>query len=62
MISGLLLHLGIYVFMMIYDFQILFIILYPLFLTNEQLINFFDKFKLFFNSLLSKYILRKNEL
>ena len=36
LISGLSLHLGIYVFMMIYDFEILFMMVYGFFLTNKE--------------------------
>ncbi len=36
LISGILLHLGIYFFMLIYDFEILFIMTYGFFLTNSE--------------------------
>ena len=36
LISGILMHLGIYFFMMIYDFEILFIMIYGFFVTNEE--------------------------
>ncbi len=36
LVSGILLHLGIYFFMMIYDFEILFIMTYGFFLSNEE--------------------------
>jgi hypothetical protein len=35
-VSGILLHLGIYVFMMIYDFQTVFIAVYGFFITNSE--------------------------
>lgn len=43
LLSGIGLHLGIYFFMMIYDFEILFIMIYGFFLTNQEwthIINF----------------------
>lgn len=43
--SGIFLHLGIYFFMMIYDFEILFIMIYGFFLTNEEWDNIFLKTK-----------------
>lgn len=36
LISGLSLHIGIYLFMMIYDFEILFMMVYGFFLTNQE--------------------------
>ncbi|WP_334124784.1 hypothetical protein [Empedobacter brevis] len=36
LISGIFLHLGIYFFMMIYDFEILFIMIYGFFITNSE--------------------------
>ncbi len=35
-VSGILLHLGIYIFMMIYDFQTVFIAVYGFFITNSE--------------------------
>jgi len=52
MIIGILLHLGIFFFMMLYDFQIFFITIYGFFITNQEwkiLINKFYKFKTFKN-------------
>ena len=53
MIGGILLHLGIAVFMMLYDFQLLFIAVYGFFISNEMWLNvhskvvsFFRKYKL----------------
>jgi hypothetical protein len=36
MLAGVLLHIGIYVFMMIYDFQLIFLSTYGFFLSNEE--------------------------
>lgn len=44
MIAGILMHLGIYFFMMIYDFQILFIMIYGFFITNQQWEVLFNKY------------------
>jgi hypothetical protein len=43
LISGILMHLGIYFFMMIYDFEILFIMIYGFFISNEKWFNFINK-------------------
>ena len=48
LITGLLFHLCIYVFLMIYGFQIVFILIYGLFLPNQQLLDFARKCKTFF--------------
>lgn len=42
-ISGISLHLGIYIFMMIHDFQFVFMMIYPLFFTNQELLTFWGK-------------------
>jgi hypothetical protein len=42
-ISGIGLHLGIYVFMMIHDFEILFLMIYPFFFSSKQLQRFYSK-------------------
>ena len=53
LIGGILLHLGIAVFMMLYDFQLLFIAVYGFFISNEtwlnvhsKVVSFFSKYKL----------------
>lgn len=43
LVAGVLLHLGIYLTMMIYDFQILFIIIYGFFLKDEIFEYFYQK-------------------
>ena len=43
MVAGLLLHLGIYFFMMLYNLQIIFLLIYGLFFTNEEWLNFCKK-------------------
>ena len=48
LITGLLFHLCIYIFLMIYGFQIVFILIYGLFLPNQQLLDFAQKCKTFF--------------
>ena len=48
LIIGLLFHLCIYIFLMIYGFQIVFILIYGLFLPNQQLLDFVQKCKTFF--------------
>jgi len=45
LIAGIALHTGIYFFMMIYDFQILFIMIYGFFLTNQEWDNIISKIK-----------------
>ena len=45
---GLMMHLGIYLFLMIYGMSIVFIIQYVLFFTEEELNQFFQKIKLLF--------------
>lgn len=45
LISGVLMHLGIYFTMMIYDFEILFIVIYGFFIPNEVWQKWFDKAK-----------------
>lgn len=46
LISGILMHLGIYFFMMIYDFEILFIMIYGFFITSSQWSVFLKKYKI----------------
>lgn len=46
LISGLMMHLGIYFFMMIYDFQILFMMIYGFFITNQEWVNISNRYKL----------------
>lgn len=46
LLSGVAMHLGIYFFMMIYDFEILFIMIYGFFITNKQWMSFFNKYKI----------------
>lgn len=48
LIAGILFHLGIYIFLMIYGFQIVFVLIYGLFLPNQTLIIFARKCKAFF--------------
>lgn len=43
LIGGLSLHLGIYVFMMIYNLQIVFLLPYGFFFSNDEVIHFFKK-------------------
>ncbi|WP_438529552.1 hypothetical protein [Cetobacterium sp.] len=53
LVSGLLLHLGIYFFMMIYDFEILFIMIYGFFITNNEwskIISYMRNKMFYFNS------------
>ena len=45
LLGGALLHLGIYVFMMIHDFQILYIMVYGFFFTDDELKSYYNKFK-----------------
>jgi hypothetical protein len=48
LVSGILMHLAIYIFLMIYGFEIVFIMLYGLFLTNDEIVNFINKCKSLF--------------
>jgi hypothetical protein len=50
-IAGIIFHLFIYIFMMLYGFEIAFILLYGLFFTNEELLTVRDKCKLFLYNL-----------
>jgi hypothetical protein len=44
-IIGILLHLGIFLFMMLYDFQVFFISIYGFFITNKEWKTLINKFK-----------------
>jgi hypothetical protein len=48
LITGILFHLGIYIFLMIYGFQIVFVLIYGLFLPNQKLLIFAERCKAFF--------------
>jgi hypothetical protein len=48
LIIGIIFHLCIYVFMMIYGFEIVFILMYGMFLPNELLLKYANKIKTFF--------------
>lgn len=50
------LHLGIAVFMMLYDFQILFIMILGLFITNKEWITISQQFKIKFSTVKAKFI------
>jgi len=50
LIAGILFHLSIYIFMMIYGFEVVFMLIYGLFLPNDQLIKFAQKINCFFSS------------
>jgi hypothetical protein len=54
-IGGLLLHLGIYIFMMLYNLQFVFISIYGLFLSNNWWIAVIDKVELKLKKLQKKY-------
>jgi len=43
-VMGVIVHIGIYIFMMIYGFQVIFILLYGLFFTNEQVLQIVNRF------------------
>jgi hypothetical protein len=43
MVTGILLHAGIYIFMMIHDFQIFFVAIYPFFFKNAEIKEFLVK-------------------
>lgn len=43
LIAGILFHLSIYLFLMIYGFQVVFVLIYGLFLPNRQVINFANR-------------------
>jgi hypothetical protein len=45
MVAGLIMHLLIYIFLMIYGFQIIFLLIYGLFLSNEEVEFILKKFK-----------------
>jgi len=44
-VFGIMMHLGILVFMMLYDFQVIFIVIYGLFFTNKEWFSFLNKIK-----------------
>ncbi len=48
LITGAIFHMCIYIFMMIYGFEIVFILIYGLFLPNKMLVDFSQKIKSFF--------------
>lgn len=48
LVAGVLFHLCIYIFLMIYSFQIVFLLMYGLFLPNQTLVDFAQRVKLFF--------------
>ena len=48
LIAGLIFHLSIYIFMMLYGFEIVFILMLGLFLPNDQLVHLYQKWKSFF--------------
>lgn len=48
LITGIIFHAGIYIFMMIYGFQVVFILMYGMFLPNDQLLQFTQNVKAFF--------------
>ncbi len=45
MLSGILIHIGIFFFMMIYDFQVIFIMIYGFFISNNEWITLTNKIK-----------------
>lgn len=51
LISGILMHLGIYFSMMIYDFSILFMMVYGFFLSNKEWNHFYKKVNIAYNKL-----------
>ena len=56
---GIIFHLSIYIFMMIYGFEIVFILIYGLFLPNDFLLTYATKIKIFFvgnNRFLNRYM------
>jgi len=59
LITGIIFHLGIYIFLMIYGFQIVFLLIYGLFLPNDLLLKYAGKVNTFFGGgqgALSRYI------
>lgn len=48
LISGIIFHACIYIFLMIYGFEVVFVLTYGLFLPNKKLLNFAQKIKLYF--------------
>ena len=48
LIMGILFHLGIYIFLMIYGFQIVFVLIYGLFLPNQKLLSIAQRCKVLF--------------
>lgn len=49
LIMGILLHIGIYIFMMIHDFEILYIMVYGFFFTDDELRHYYSKVKNIFS-------------
>ena len=54
MITGIIFHLSIYVFMMIYGFQIVFILMYGLFLPNDRLLHGAHRLKQYGSTILRR--------
>ncbi|HVI46462.1 MAG TPA: HTTM domain-containing protein [Chitinophaga sp.] len=48
LLMGILLHIMIYIFLMIYDFEIIFIVVYGIFFTDEELFQFYNNIKTYF--------------
>lgn len=61
-LSAVLLHMGIFIFMMLYDFQVIFITIQLLFLDEGFLIKHYEKIKIFYYRLLNKLKLNKIEI
>ncbi len=55
-VMGIIMHVGIMITMMLYDFQMLYIITLGLFFKNDFYFNFFDKVNNIYNKLKNKYI------
>lgn len=62
LVSGILLHLSIFFFMMIFDFQLFFISIYGFFLTNDEWVKIKSKFNLMKNYILNRKDINKLEL
>lgn len=43
-VAGLILHLAIYVFMMLYGFEVIFMLMLGLFFSNEEMLRFANRF------------------
>lgn len=54
LVCGLLLHIGIYIFMMIYGFEIIFIMLYGFFLTDREWFRILHKFADYLNPIIHR--------